>query len=233
MKRTNKNDHGIVLVEFALAFSLLLIIILGFAQLYMVSLDKVDHFALATQVLMGPQEKSVSYDSATGIFSALDGSTSPTSDEFYDTVGNFFLSRVPSDKFALYLLSGYLLIDPATGFVLDLEMDAVPKSYAGVNSTGCTNVVGPSHRTGRFAANRLDLMKVWAQSQQPTPADPENDDGRVGVKIYDFKLGSTRYRQYQDVMPSLFMVICTKPVNISFTTNVYTYQMVVPRRNLN
>ncbi len=225
-------ELGSVLAEFAMSFSLLLIIVLGFAQQYLRSIDKMDHYALATQVIMGPQEKSMSYDPATGIFSQLSGATTPTYDQFGDTIGNFLLSRAPNQNFAFYIRLAHLVIDPSTGEPTSFVHTTTTKSYLGSNvSGGCQDLVLHNSNTSRFANDRL--AKMLTKAQDYAPANDEDDNGRVGIKLYDFRLGTSRYRQYAEIYPMIFLHICSTPVNIVFSQPTETYMMIVPRRHIN
>lgn len=225
-------EGGSVLVELAMSFSLLLIIVLGFAQQYLRSIDKMDHYALGTQVIMGPQEKSMSYDPVTGIFSALSGATTPTYDQFVDTIGNFLLSRAPNQSFAFYIRLAHLVINPSTGEPTNYIHTTTTKAYLGANASGgCEDFASNDSYISGFANDRLTKMKDKMTSLAPT--DAENDNGRVGLKLYDFRLGSTRYRQYAEVYPIIFLHTCSTPVNVIFSQRTETYLMIVPRRHIN
>jgi len=227
------DDKGMVYVEFGMSVGLLLIIIVGFAQQYVRSLDRINHYAVANQILMGPQDKMVSFDSSTGVFSALTSTSTPTYTQVVDTIGNFFLSRIPNQKFAAYIRVGYLDIRPTTGeplsFTLTSEQPAL--SYIGSNASGCDDTTVGNQFVTRLAQGRLNNMMLNIQATPP--ADADDDTGRVGIKIYDFKLGTTRYRQYAEVMPFIFIYMCSTPVNFVYSQATDTFHTIAPRRPIN
>lgn len=230
--RNKKNNSGSVLAELAMSISLLLIIVMGFAQQYLRSIDKLDHHALATEALMGPQLQSISYDPATGIFSPLSGATSPTYDQFLDMIGNFLLSRAPNQNFAFYMRLAHLTINPSTGEPTGYIHTTTTKSYLGSNvSGGCEDFASHDSNTSRFANDRLARMEDRALAFAPSGV--EDDNGRVGLKLYDFRLGTTRYRQYAEVYPFIFLHTCSTPVNLAFSQPTESYLMMVPRRHIN
>ena len=227
----NTAENGVIFIEFAMAFSLLLIIVLGMAQQYVHSLKKLNHYSIATQVLMGPQEPSLIYDSATGTFEKLGNATVPSHDDFLSTIGNFILSLTPDDDYAAYIKLAYITVDPTTGEPTGYDVSVDPFGYPEANATDCLDKEYAFAVVNDFAESRLSLMVNSAQAK--APADVNDDNGRIGIKIYDFKLGATRYRQYSELMPFAFLYLCSPPINISFAQKVETFHMIAPRRLAN
>lgn len=237
MATTTKNHHdkhydrGIIYVEFAMALTLLLIIVLGMAQQYISSLTRLYHYSLMTELMMGPQEKSMVFDSASGTFLPLSSSTTPTDQQFYDTIGNFLLSRFPDQSYAVYMKLAYLNIDPDSGAVIGKTMTTAEAGYVGSAATGCNNVPLGELTADRLADARTNSMIIRAQLN--TPDNDEDDTSRYGIKLYDFKIEDSRYRQYANIMPIIAVYMCSAPLNITFAKKIITYHAIAPRRLIN
>lgn len=180
---------------------------------------------------MGPQEKSMVFDPVTGIFSPLSDITTPTQTEFVDSIGNFIQSRFPNTNYAAYVQLGYLNINPITGEPLSFNNTLRAEAYVGSTATGCDDIARGKSNVTIFLIDRLDKMQLYMAGTPPTSDD--DDTGRVGIKIYDFRLGATRYRQYADIMPFAFIYLCTSPIKIAFSQPLTSYHMIAPRRFIN
>lgn len=236
--RIKNNQHGAVLVELALSSSLMLVIVLGFAQLYLRSVEKLDHYALATQVIMGPQAQSIAFNSDTGVFSALSGTTTPTSQDYLDLILDFLEQRAPNQKYAFYVALGYLNINPNTGIVTGFQAQSVTTMANRVlsGSGGSCQLTGTLNTFLSDTANeRLQSIVTNMTSSPPTTA---NDNKAMGLKLYDFYIGDSsvpanRKQQYAEVYPYLFLVICSNGVNILYSQPTATLHVIAPRRHIN
>lgn len=233
-------ERGEVLLEAAIALPLVGVVVLGLGLQFAVSSDKLEHVKLATEVTLGPQEKSLDFDRATTEFKILSASTTPTATVFLDTIGNFWKSRVSSDTSFLLVL-GYLHVNNTTGRVTNQTVVGRPSAYLGTGAVSCAGDSYPA-QLASYAADQLRAMRTY--SAVPTPTATPNSGGpsatptpggpaggvAVGAKLYDVMIGGTRYQGYVEFMPFIFMLVCTEPVLGGVGGPTVSTFTLVPRR---
>jgi hypothetical protein len=232
--KTDK-QNGAVLVELAMSSTLMLIIVLGFAQLYLRSIEKIDHYALATQLVMGPQAKSMSFNSQTGVFSELSGSTSPTSQQYLTLLLNFLEQRAPNTKYAFYAALGYIRLNPTTGIATGRTVALTASRILSSTGGGCEASSSILASISSLANGKLqNIVSIMGSS----PATTINDDKAMGLKLYDFYIGDpsvegNRKQQYAEVYPYIFLIICSNNVDILYSEPSATFHVISPRRHIN
>ena len=118
------SERASIMIETILALLLFIVVVFGLAQEYQVVLAKQNFEAIATEMILGPQERSLVYDTVADTFVALDSSTDPTLQEYTDVLGNFFLSRAESSEAVIGIKLSYLLVDDETGLITGIDNDA-------------------------------------------------------------------------------------------------------------
>ena len=237
-RKIKNTQKGAILVELALSSTLMVTLVLGFAQLYLRSIEKIDHYGLATQLVMGPQAKSMSFNSQTGVFSALGASTSPTSQQYLTLLLDFLEQRAPNSKYAFYVALGYLNINPTTGIVTGNQTINTTftssRILAGAGG-GCEDFGTLRSSLANVGTTKLQSMVTAMQS---SPTTTVNDEKAMGLKLYDFYVGdpsisANRKQQYAEVYPYIFLIICSNGVNILYSQPTATFHILSPRRHIN
>jgi hypothetical protein len=234
--KRRSNNSGAVFVELTLSLTFLGVVILGFAQYYVRSIDRLDHYSLATQVVMGPQYPSIVYNSTTGVFSSLGAATSPTQATYLQEIINFLEAHAPSNKYSFINALGYLNINPNTGV-----LGAAP-GYQAINTTDMKEgylslAAGPCAAQTRLK----EVLKIFAETKlgeiysamNGTPSSATDDSKRMGLKLYDFYLDNTRNLQYAEVYPYIFLLVCSNNTNVLYSQQTITLHMISPRRLVN
>ena len=237
-RKTKNTQTGAILVELALSSTLMVAVVLGFAQLYLRSIEKIDHYALATQLVMGPQAKSMSFNAQTGVFSALGTSTSPTSQQYLTLLLDFLEQRAPNTKYAFYVALGYLNINPTTGIVTGNQTINTTFTLSRTlarSGGGCEDFSTLRSAIANVGTTKLQNMVTVMQS---TPNTTVNDNKAMGLKLYDFYIGdpsiaANRKQQYAEVHPYIFLIICSNGVNILYPQPTATFHIIAPRRHIN
>ncbi len=232
------NQSGAVLTELALSATLMVTVLLGFAQLYMRSIEKMDHYALATQAIMGPQAKTMTFDSTTGVFSPLGTTTNPTSQDYLTLILDFLEQRAPNSKYAFYLGLGYVNIEPSTGIATGYQSvtgTRIATRLLAGSGDGCqlTGRISPYLTT--YADEKLNEIYT---TMTATPTTTANDNKAMGLKLYDFYLGDSsvatnRKQQYAEIYPYVFLIICSNNTNILYPQPTATFHVIAPRRHIN
>ena len=184
-----------------------------------------DHARLATEITLGPQERSIRFDREAGTFLGLtnDGQSDPTRDAFMDTIGNFFISRAP-DQTALIMQLVYLTGDATTGIVS--ASSALP---SGTYTKGET----PSCSTATYV-NRLEAY-ASAQAAKMVAFRRPSDNTAVPTlpKIFDVTVGGTQTKAYINYLPILYILMCSEPVTLLWPQRAVSEFAIVPRRLTN
>lgn len=213
-----RGESGEVLIEAVIAFALFATVALGLGQQFAVIWAKLEHEKIATEVLLGPQESSMVFDDASGQFLPLTGATTPTLDSFLDRIGQFARSRgTPQTSFFVGL--GYLQIDVKTGLTTGGIAPTVISSYMGSEAESCAS--GSTERLTTYAVQQLAAMENFSVSGQSV---------EVGVKLYDVKVGDTRYQSFVDLIPFVFLSACTEPVAQDIVSPTVSNYTIVPKR---
>ena len=221
IRRSNRSlrEGGEVLLEAVIAFTLLMVVVGGLGQQFAVVTAKLEHEKIATEVLLGPQEPPLVFDDATSNFMTLSASTTPSLSDFLGSLSDFAISRAsPTTSVAVAL--GYLKIDMRTGLVEAVVTPETSVLRRGSRASTCADSIGDS--LVDYGGSQLDQMQRYRPSGQ--------DAVPVGAKLYDVKVGGTRYQGYVDYLPFIFLLVCSEPIlgPISSTpTSTYT---IVPRR---
>jgi hypothetical protein len=239
MKENRERRHGAsgaVFVELVLSLTFLGVVILGFAQYYVRSIDRLDHYSLATQVVMGPQYPSIVYNSTTGVFSSLSATTTPTRVQYLDQIIDFLAAQAPSNQYSFINAIGYLKIQPSTG------VPGPSPGFEPINTADLSEGYFPMARGPCAMQSELKtILKNFAESKlaeiytlmQGTPASQTDDSKRMGLKLYDFYLDNTRQLQYAEVYPYIFLLICSNNTNVLYNQQTITLHMISPRRLVN
>jgi|GEM_PF-2729690 len=225
-------EQGAVMVEFILSLILLLTVVMAFAQQYVRSVDKLSHYSLANQVTFGPQLPTLSFNESSGEFERLQDTRPPL-----NLILNFLERMAADNKYSFYAGLGYLAIDPETGYIGTAN---TPSGFEIGNSSDLvhTTMPGATSPCNNDSLRRLALYEFMREKLKelrslPGQSPDPGDEWRVGLKIYEFKLGDTRYRQYSEFYPYIFISICSNPVNIIYPQSTVTYHMISPRRLVN
>ncbi len=231
--KANKQSGGLF-IEFAIVISLLLAIVFGAGQQLMTQLREFDHYALATELVMGPQERSLAYDPATKTIVGLSATTTPTIQEFMDTIGNFFKTRAPDDTYAVYMVMPHYEVNQDSGqitnFIVANSFSVFP--YGVVPTNNCMmNTTQLTSWSRRYGNGKMYHAADFVAGKAPTTDD--DDTGRFGSKIFDIDKSGTRVRRYEPVFPILFMLICSEVKVLGLDQQILTYHTLVPRRHLN
>lgn len=226
--RAARSEAAAVIIESAIAVTLMAIIILGFAQLYAITNDRLEHVKLATEMLMGPQERSLDFDTAGATFSRLGNTTTPTLDEFMDALGAFFESRADEGD-VLHAALLYIGVDNSTGFTTQ-----VYGSLGGVGATSSVYTYPASASGDCVAAGIQDDLLTYASNHITAIHDyispVSGTKVEIGTKLYDISVGGTRYKEYVDFIPMLYMTICSEPQNYLFPQLALSTFEFVPRK---
>lgn len=231
-----KDNSGAVIIESVIILSLFLFLTLGFAQQYLAILAKLTHYRLATELLLGPQERSIALTTSVvsgatvSTFSKLTSATSPTMDEYLNTLGNQFLSRAGSEH-TLYAKLGYLDIQTfaldsggvplaTIGRALGFDNTHPVSNFPATPGPGCSGLAGDLNN---FAQNFMRTMSSW---QVPATAE----EGKIGVKLYKVRLNSIDYEEFISVVPITFLLICTQTINVLTPMTAVSIFPLVPRR---
>lgn len=233
-------EIGAVMVEFVFSLILLLTIVLAFAQQYLRSIDKLAHYSLANQVTFGPQLPTLAFNQETGEFQKLSNDSRV---QFLTLISEFLSSMAPDDKYSFQVGLGYLGIDPEKGYILKTNNGYDIGQQSEIINTSLGGALNPCNDGSVRKASLHEFMNeklkelITLAPSVPSPQVPDildpGDEWRVGLKIYDFKLGDTQYRQYSEYYPYIFVSICSNPVNIIYPQQTVTYHMISPRRLVN
>ncbi len=226
MKNKTNHSAAAVVVEGVLSLSLMLFLILGFTQVFWVRLTILEQTALATQLQLGPQQPSLAFDVSTAAFSVLSGSTTPTQQQFMDTIGNHFLT-IREDDSVLAGIMTYVSIDPDTGFATAIGGDVGPTFYI-YPSDGAAECTG-SVLTGRL----VGYARAYTQRLVAYRNPANSAQVPIGTKLYDITTGSNNYKGYINYIPMTFFYICKPKVNVIYTGVVGRIFALHPRRLLN
>ncbi|MFM1848180.1 MAG: hypothetical protein RL417_1654 [Pseudomonadota bacterium] len=238
--RTRWRERGEVLLEAAVALPLIGVVVFGLGQQFAVSSAKLEHIKIATEVALGPQEPGLVFDSSTTEFAQLSDGSNPTLQTFLNTIGEFARQRA-EDATSVYVALGYLRIDRTTGHATGQTKPRTVEGYRGSAAAACDDSMADA--LSAYADSQLTSMLAY--SAVPTPA-PTPTPGRgpapaqapapatggvsVGAKLYDVRIGASRYQGYVDYMPFIFMLVCSEPPVggvLSPPTSTFT---LVPRR---
>lgn len=225
------NACGAILIESVIASTIMVIIVLGFTQLYSLTNHRLDHVKIATEMTMGPQERSVDFDTSTASFSRLSGTTNPTLQEFMNTLGNFFEQRASSGD-VLHLVMMYVEVNNSTGLSTQV--------YGSTGGTGTVSSVYtyPNAASGDCADSSVKDQLVAYASSHITDIHQYTDPGsgnkvEIGTKLYDISVGGTRYKEYVNYVPMVYLTICSEPYNFLFPQLAISNFEFVPRRLAN
>lgn len=228
----SQKADGAILIEAAIGLILFAVVLLGFAHLYSLQFEKMKHVQLLTEIAMGPQERTLLFDPSagqTGAFIRLASKTTPSVDDFADTIGNFVRDKRAKDPLVLYLRLVYIPIDSESGVVTQEAVEDVGGIFEyvvgdqdGASLEGCRD---SSHRTALTTFSNThggEIASYSTDTQLP-----------IGVKLYDVNLGNDRYKGYIDFLPVVYIRICSQPYNFLFSqVAVSTYELI-PRRLVN
>lgn len=236
------SQSGEVIVETVISLGLVALVILGFAQQYLVSIDKMRHERLVAQISLGPQLSSIAYvngdPSATPPvppgFAGLSASTQPTLAAFSDTIGNFF-SAVSSDQVTLFLALGYLTVDADTGVVTGKVSPSQVRVYGGPAGGSClTQQATYQNQIQQYADDSLDVMRTTTLPPLITPGPtPVAVQAAAGIKIYDVRIGTSTLKSYVTFLPYVFVLLCSEPRTYIFPQTPITTSIVLPRGHVN
>lgn len=221
LRRSNRTREqaGEVLLEAVIAFSLLMVVVVGLGQQFAVVNAKLEHEKIATEILLGPQDPSLVFDDATSNFLPLSSSTTPALNDFLTAISKFAIERAtPSTSVAVAL--GYLKIDMRTGLVVSTVKPVTSVSSLTRRGSSCAEKIGKPLL--EYGESQLTQMRDYTPSNNvPIP---------VGAKLYDVKVGDTRYQGYVDYLPFIFLAVCTEPVLGPLSTTPVSTYTIVPRR---
>lgn len=226
--------RGSLFVEFAVVLSLLIVVVFGIGQQLMTQLREFDHYALATELLMGPQERSLGYDSSTKQVVELSDITTPTLEGFMKQIGDFFRVRAPDNTYAIYMVLPHYDIDPDTGQIVNIEIvsNFQVYNYGVVPNNNCMqNHVQLSSWNRRYGNGKMSKAQDFIAGK--APLDVDDDTARFGSKIFDIDNAGTRVRRYEPIFPILFMLMCSEVTTLGLDRQILTYHTIIPRRHLN
>ncbi len=221
---------GAILIEAAMGLTLFAVVLLGFAHLYSLQLEKMKHLQLLTEIAMGPQERTLMFES--GTFMKLDDDTTPSINDFANTIGDFVRDKRASDPLVLYLRLVYIPIDSETGVPTqetvqngDRVFQYVVGDQDGTSLEACLN---SSHQAA------LTTFSDTHGTQIASYKDPStNASLPIGTKLYDVNLGNERYTGYVDYLPLVHIRICSQPYNFLFPQVAVSNYELIPRRLVN
>lgn len=230
-----RGAKGAILIEAAMGITLFAVVLLGFAHLYSLQLEKMKHLQLLTEIAMGPQERTLVFNPSegqTGAFIRLASNTIPSEKDFADTIGDFVSDRRSSGPLVLSLKLVYIPIDPQTGVSTQEVVEDgggifqyVVGNQDGASLEGCLD---SSHQAALSAFSDTHGGKIASYREPSTNATPP-----IGAKLYDVELGNNRYTGYIDFLPVVYIRICSQPYNFLFPqVAVSTYELI-PRRLVN
>lgn len=240
---------GNVVIEFLLVVILVAGIVFGLGRQLIRAMHELDHYALVTELLLGPQERSLRFDVATGEVVKLDNEIEPTLTQFMDTVGNHFVARAPDPDYAAYFVLAHVLIDPQEGTVV--EVDDIWSQSEPVEAF--SYAASPGNECIQSSEQLLSWIKRYSNWQMkkvrhlgglvaggeggnqwwPTPVDGNDDTGRFGAKLYDIENEGQRERRYEPLFPFLFAIVCSDMQVLGVSQRILTYHTIVPRRHIN
>jgi hypothetical protein len=242
------SQSGEVIVETVISLGLVALLILGFAQQYLVTIDKMRHERLISQISLGPQLSSIAYVNADPSadppvepgFAVLSANTqpplegSPNTIGFADTIGNFF-SAVSADQTTLFLALGYLTVDEETGVVTGKVSPTQTQIYGGPLGGNClSNQATYQASLQQYADDSLEVMRTATLPQLITPGPtPVAVPAAAGIKIYDVRIGATTLKKYVPFLPYIFVLLCSEPRTYIFPQTPITTSIVLPRGHAN
>jgi hypothetical protein len=215
--------RGEVLMETVIALPLLMVLLLGLGQQFLVTEAQLDHVRIAQEIMLGPQEPTVVFDPVTtpgAPFSTVAAAG------FMSTITTFINSRIDA-KTVVFLQLGYLNLDSTTGQVSSANGTTVLDSPtfivgSGVGAQSGCRARGPDLTS--YAQTQLSTMAGVTLSGSP-PA--------VAPKLYDVTLGASTNRAYLPYLPFLFVLVCSEPVFGLWPQNPESRFMLAPRRLVN
>jgi len=210
-------------METVIALPLLMVLLLGLGQQFLVTQAQLDHVRIAQEIMLGPQEPTVVFDPVTTTGAPF---STVSSAGFMSTITTFINSRIDS-KTVVYLQLGYLNADAVTGQVTGSNGTTVldsPTSIAGSEvsaQSGC-RARGPDLTS--YAQTQLSTMAAVTVSGTSLAVAP---------KLYDVTIGSSPSKAYIPYLPFLFILVCSEPVLGLWPQNPESRFMLAPRRLVN
>jgi hypothetical protein len=209
--------RGEILIEAAVAFTLLGVVVLGLAQQFALIDAQLKHEKVATEVLLGPQGATLVFNNTTSEFEPLSDALRVP---FLDDIAGFAGRRGGGESTSVAVALGYLKIDPKSGVVLDKVVPDGVGTSLGMQSTRCRS--GLEKKLIEYAEAQLTQMQDY------TPADGNRVP--VGPKLYDVTVAGTRYQGFVDYLPFL---ICSEPAMGPLSIAPTSYYTISPRRLVN
>lgn len=217
--------RGEAMLETVVALPLLVVMLLGLGQQFLVTESQLDHVRITQELMLGPQEPTLVFDPApvggAPPFAVLSGNEL---DGFMTTVEAFISGRIPA-KTAVLLQLGYLNLDESSGQVTGRQVVGTPHIVAGAEVPLDSRCRLEGGGLTTYAESQLDTMAA-VRFGGSAPA--------VAPKLYDVTLGSSgSSRAYIPFLPFLFVVVCSEPVFGLYPQNPVSRFMVAPRRLMN
>ncbi|MCB0333133.1 MAG: hypothetical protein KDD55_06510 [Bdellovibrionales bacterium] len=238
MGRSNRNVRGAVLIETVAVIALFLMMSLGLAQQYAVVMAQLRHHAIANELLLGPQERSLALDPSDGSVAMLcddgqtgcdEGATTPSMTQYLDEIGNFFLNRAePSMTLGVRL--GYIETytwnyaqgadNTNVGKAKAVELGGATKYYRTAGATTCTNEALQTQLNSYASSFLTKMLQFKVDNAVP----------QSGVKLYKVRISDTDYEEYMKYVPVGFGVLCTEAFDFLFPQTAITIFPIVPKR---
>ena len=212
--------RGEILIEAAIAFTLLGVVVLGLAQQFALIDAQLKHEKVATEVLLGPQGATLVFNNTTSEFEPL---SEAMQTPFADDIAGFAGRRGGGDSTSVAVGLGYLKIDPQTGLVVDQVAPTYVGSSLGMQATNCRSNI--EKKLIDYAQAQLTQMQNY------TPTGGVR--APVGSKLYDVTVAGTRYQGFVDYLPFIFFLICSEPSMGPLSLAPTSYYTISPRRLVN
>lgn len=213
------SERGEVLIEAVIAFTLLLVVVVGLGQQFAVVNARLEHEKIATEVLLGPQKASLVFNEETSGFEPLSASSTPSLGEFLKDIAQFAAGRT-SGSTSVAVALGYLRVNMNTGLVEGREVPNSSIPIFGRQASGCSKA--NADQLLSYAADQLEQMQNY------TPGSGIRVP--VGAKLYDVEVGGVRYQGFIDYLPFIFLWVCSEPVLGPLAITPTSTFTIVPRR---
>jgi len=238
-------EYGGAIVEASVMLLLFALVTMGFGQQYLVTMDHLHHRAVATELLLGPQEpplkivrESETSDpgtpeevtTTTVSFATLDGADRQA---FLDRLGRLFVKRAERGT-TLYVRIAYLPVvprrDPAVpSLVAGVPSGAPILGEAEVYTSGseAAECLDPSIES-RFAGFSTDFMTRLSGhalgGARPAP---------IGIKLFKVTLDGEEREEYIDFLPVVLTLFCSPSRNLIFPQASISELPLIPARLVN
>lgn len=217
---------GAVIVELVVGLGFIMLVCLGFAQLFIDLNTKIKMEGLRSQLQLGPIDRPLGFstNSNSPSFTLLSGSTL---NSFFQNLQNHGLSIDP--KVNLLINLSYIVVNSTTGLPLRVTNLSTWNKTINKSSWCAKNSSTLGSELSAFAQEQLNKM---ISSSTTTPSTSLGTSP-IGIKLFDVNVGTANYKSYLNYVPVISLLMCSDP-NPPLYTKAFTYKtIIIPRTNIN